>query len=365
MSNDFNNSKNKTFYSTNISKGKNKKRTMSNIIDRRMNYTNDRRYEKYNKYYNNYYSNKNGTQKSLNINLESNNNSINHKYKSYSFFTSKNALNKENNFNNNITKKKLDLLSNSKDKAIYHKVKIPNRTFHSHYNSTFLNKRDLNKLNNTLQDLKDIISQRSSIFNNNIDKNNKIIDKIKPLTKIVFCFYRNYMNIKNNLKNNKIHKYNPLLNISPEILCKYPYNFIPGKLFLDLNQNLNINISPIKPETENSKIIFNISDIENTIVSKKLKLIIEVHRNFRKYKDSNKFKSIDEFVESELEKNKGLNKEEIEKCVVNKNFNFLIAIKGGVMIELIICTYEEFKMWINGLAFLIKNKKDIIQYLVD
>ena len=35
------------------------------------------------------------------------------------------------------------------------------------------------------------------------------------------------------------------------------------------------------------------------------------------------------------------------------------------MIELIICTYEEFKMWINGLAFLIKNKKELIQYFVD
>ena len=367
MSNDFNNSKNKTFYSTNISKGKYKKRTISNIIDRRMNYTNDRRYEKYNKYYNNYY-NKNNTQKSLNLNLEShNNNSINHKYKSYSFITSKNSLNKENNFNTNITKKKIDLLSNSKDKAIYHKVNISNRALHSHYNSTFLNKTDLNKLNNTLHDLKDIISQRSSLYdkNNNINQSNKIIDKIKPLTKTVFCFYRNYKNIKNNLNNNKIHKYNPLLNISPELLCKFPYNFIPGKLFLDLNQNLNINISPIKTDIENDKIIFNISDIENTIVSTKMKLIIEVHRNFRKYKESNKFKSIDDFVESEFEKNKGLNKEEIEKCVANQNFNFLIAIKGGIILELIICTYEEFKMWINGLAFLIKNKKDIIQYLVD
>ena len=225
----------------------------------------------------------------------------------------------------------------------------------------------MNKLNNTLHDLKDIISQRSSLYdkNNNINQSNKIIDRIKPLTKTVFCFYRNYKNIKNNLNNNKIHKYNPLLNISPEILCKIPYNFIPGKLFLDLNHNLNINISPIKTDIENDKIIFNISDIENTIVSTKMKLIIEVHRNFRKYKESNKFKSIDDFAESEFEKNKGLNKEEIEKCVANQNFNFLIAIKGGIILELIICTYEEFKMWINGLAFLIKNKKDIIQNLID
>ena len=369
LSNDFQDSKNKTFYSTNISRGnsklsnknnKNKKRYISNIIDRKTNnYTNDKRYEKYNKCYNNYYH-KDITQKSLNINLDSSNNSINRKYKSYSFITSKNS---QSNFNNNITRKKLGLIPHSKDMAIYQKVNMTNRSSHSHYNSTFLNKTDLNKLNNTLQGLKNIISHRSEIR----EKNNKIIDKIKPLTKTIFCFYRNYYNLKNsNLNDSKMHKYNPLLNTTAEALSKFPYNFIPGKLFLDLNQNLNINISPIKND-ENNKIIFNISDIENTIVSSKLKFIIEVLRNFRKYKESNKFKSIEDFVENEIGKksNQGLNREEIEKCIVNKNFNFLIAIKGGVMIELIICSYEEFKMWINGLAFLIKNKNDIIQYLVE
>ena len=369
LSNDFQDSKNKTFYSTNISRGnsklsnknnKNKKRYISNIIDRKINnYTNDKRYEKYNKCYNNYYH-KDITQKSLNINLDSLNNSINRKYKSYSFITSKNS---KSNFNNNITRKKLGLIPHSKDMAIYQKINMTNRSSHSHYNSTFLNKTDLNKLNNTLQGLKNIISHRSEIR----EKNNKIINKIKPLTKTIFCFYRNYYNLKNsNLNNSKMHKYNPLLNTTAEALSKFPYNFIPGKLFLDLNQNLNINISPIKND-ENNKIIFNISDIENTIVSSKLKFIIEVLRNFRKYKESNKFKSIEDFVENEIGKksNQGLNREEIEKCIVNKNFNFLIAIKGGVMIELIICSYEEFKMWINGLAFLIKNKNDIIQYLVE
>ena len=59
----------------------------------------------------------------------------------------------------------------------------------------------------------------------------------------------------------------------------------------------------------------------------------------------------------------GFTKEEIEKCINNKNYNFLIALKGKVIIELIICSYEEFKMWINGLAFLIKNKNEINQCL--
>ena len=159
------------------------------------------------------------------------------------------------------------------------------------------------------------------------------------------------------------------MNISPEILCNFPFNFIPGKIFLELNKkDININLSPINNdsnnENENNINIINILDIENTIVSSKLKLIIECHRDFRKYKESSKFKSIEDFIEKEMSKNKGLTKEEIEKSAKNKNFNVLIAIKGGIILELIICSYEEFKTWINGLAFLIKNKNEIIENLV-
>ena len=267
--------------------------------------------------------------------------------------------NKENNFNKNITKKKLRLPSYKKDKAIYTNINLSNNISHSHYNSTFLNKSDLNKLNMTLQGLKDFITQRDSI-------QNKLIEKIKPLTNTIFCYFRNYYNL--NTKTNKLYKYNPLLNISPEILCEYPYKFIPGKIFLELNKNININISPINnikinKEAENEVNLINILDIENTIVNSKLKLIIEVLRDFRKYKESSKFKSFEDFVENEFNKKKGLTKEEIEKCAKNKNFNFSIAIKGGIVIEIIICSYEEFKMWINGLAFLIKNKNELIQNL--
>ena len=207
----------------------------------------------------------------------------------------------------------------------------------------------------TLQGLKDVLSLR------NDNSNNKLIEKINPLKKTIFCFYRYYYNINN--KKTKVHKYNPLLNVSPELLCKFPFNFIPGKLFLELNKkDININLSPINNDSnnENSVNIINILDIENTIVSSKLKLIIEFHRDFRKYKESSKFKSIEDFIDKEMSKNKGFTKEEIEKSAKNKNFNFLIVIKGGIILELIICSYEEFKTWINGLAFLIKNKNEII-----
>ena len=358
---------NKNFYSMNLTKSKskilnkNKKNekeyNINSIYDNRASYTNDRRYEKYNKFYQNYYHQED-SRKTLNLNLDIHNNSNTRSYKSYSFIRSKTSRmkqNKENNFNKNITKKKLRLPSYKKDKAIYTKINLSNNISHSHYNSTFLNKSDLNKLNMTLQGLKDVITQRDSI-------QNKLIEKIKPLTNTIFCYFRNYYNL--NTKTNKLYKYNPLLNISPEILCEYPYKFIPGKLFLELNKNININISPINnikinKEAENEVNLINILDIENTIVNSKLKLIIEVLRDFRKYKESSKFKSFEDFVKNEFNKKKGLTKEEIEKCAKNKNFNFSIAIKGGIVIEIIICSYEEFKMWINGLAFLIKNKNEL------
>ena len=347
---------------TNKIRNKNKKNenynNISNIFQKDFINTDDRRYEKYNRYYNKYHQE--DIQKSININPDNTYSEIK-KYKSYSLATtsksSRKNINRYNNFNNNIAKKKLGLFSIKKDKTIYYKKNWNTNISHSNYNSTFLNKTDLNKLNHTLQDLKDILSYKGVISNNN-----KFIEKIRPLTQTICCFFRNYCNLNNKI--NKVNKYNPLLNISPEILCGYPYNFIPGKLYLDINNNININILTINNNKSGSEnYIINIDDIENTIVSSHLKLIIDIHRNFRKYKVSSEFISKEDFIEKEMDKNMGFTKEEIEKCINNKNYNFLIALKGKVIIELIICSYEEFKMWINGLAFLIKNKNEINQCL--
>ena len=351
ISNDYNinDNKNKTFYSMNISQKKvfNKNKKNENYNNISGNYTNDKRYDKYCRYYNNYYK------KDINLNLDNRIKNYNNKQKNFSTIT--------NNiyFDDNLNEKKSRFFSHKKNKGIFKRIIYKNQS------NNFLNKTDLNKLNSTLQNLKDIISQRSAnIYNeeNNISNNNdilidkKLFEKIKPLTKIVFCFYRKY-NINNiyNL-NNKLPKYNPLLEISPEILCQYPYNFIPCKINLDLN-NKNINISHLNQEEDINKI--NISEINSTIVSSKLKSIIEIHRDYRKYKESKKFKSLEDFIIIENLKNGKLNKDEIEKCTKNKNFNFLIVANKENIYEIIICSYEEFKIWINGLAFLIKNKNNI------
>ena len=294
------------------------------------------------------------------LTYKNNNNSINKpKYQSYSFInkSSKKILDsdtikkhKENNFHNSITKKKLGLFSYKDEKE--QKINLNKSTNNNINNMNFLNVKDLTKLTHTLQSLKDTISQRNKISyksshftNQNTINNQKFLEKIKSLKKSTFCYYRE--------SNQNSHKFNPLIDLSLNIICQSPYNFIPSNIYLNdiLNQ---IEISPIDEKMD--KIIFNINNIENTIVSSKIKLIVEVHRNFRKYKESSKFKSIEDFVEKQTAKNPQLTSGEIEQCAINQNFNFSLLLNGGKLIELIICSYEEFKQWINGLAFLIKNK---------
>jgi hypothetical protein len=258
--------------------------------------------------------------------------------------------------------KKLGLFSSKKEKETNNKIIINNKINNINNNSkNLLDNQKMKKLSNTLQSLKDTITQRGKIHyqiqhnNNNIEtKNNDFFEKIKFLKKITFCYVRKH--------NNKYHKYNPLLNVSTELLCDPPYNFTPATI--SLSQIFNqIIINPINGEL--GQIEFNITDIENTVVSSKIKLIIEVHRNFRKYKESTKYKSIEKFINSQMMKHPQLTEDEIEKCAKNKNFNFSVIISDGRIIELIICSYEEFKKWINGLAFLIKNKNEIIQSIKD
>jgi hypothetical protein len=228
-------------------------------------------------------------------------------------------------------------------------------------------KKKINNYKNILQNIKnnsEVLDEKKSfkisLVKPNFNLKEKIIrkekfsqkilsEKIKPLTKMTFCYYRIY--------HTKLNRYNPLFNIPSEILCKPPYHFANATISLAKSYD-KIKIAPID---HLKRIEFIISDIENTIVSSKTKLIIEVHRNYRKFKEINNDKSMNDFIKSQTEKYPNLTEEEIEKCAKNKNYNFSLMATGGKIIELIICSYQEFKAWINGLAFLIKNKNEIIQ----
>ena len=178
--------------------------------------------------------------------------------------------------------------------------------------------------------------------------NNKL-SKLMPLTKITFCYFRELKNQKN------IKKYNPLLNITSKELCKYPYNFIKSTISL----NKNYKKIKIVPSSQLDQIDFEITSIENTVVSTGIKSIIDIYRNYIKLKMNQGEINLDNFIKEQIIKNNKLNKDDVEKCISNKNFNFSLILKDNKKYEFIICSYDEFKMWINGMAFIIKNKDEI------
>ena len=68
-----------------------------------------------------------------------------------------------------------------------------------------------------------------------------------------------------------------------------------------------------------------------------------------------------EFIKREKLKYLNFNNEFVEKSALNKYFNFSLLINEGRRIEIILCNYEDFKLWINGFAFIIKNKNEILK----
>ena len=169
-----------------------------------------------------------------------------------------------------------------------------------------------------------------------------------------FCYYREIR------KENKT-KFNPFEN-SIKNICGQPFNFHPCIIcFNNAFNTLKISVE------NNSEMSYNISinEIENTIVSSLIKLVVEIYRKFNKIKgnENDKKEIIEFFLEKFVEEEKGnypqLSQEEIKKCALNKLFDFSILLKDGKRIEFIMTCYEDFKEWINGLSIIIKNKEYI------
>ena len=216
---------------------------------------------------------------------------------------------------------------------------INDNTNHSKNN----NKGD--KLSKTINELK-----------NNIIKNEKLsynyFEKIKILTKITFCFFRN--------NNKNFSKYNPINKISNENLCKSPYHFMKSSISLNKSyESIRIGLT-----TQLDPIDINLKDIEYTVVNSSMKMMIEIYRDYKKYNKNNSDKfDKNLFIKEEMEKNSNLSYEYINKCIDNKKFNFILFVQGNQQMEFIFCSYEDFKTWINGLAYIIQNKKKLLEFI--
>ena len=238
-----------------------------------------------------------------------------------------------------------------------------NKTLRSFKNEKLANNKEIvfdnndnkNNGNNNEEELSRTISE----LKNNIIKNEKLsfslLDKIKILTKITFCFSRKVGGGDNYIK------YNPLDKISNENLCNTPYNFIKSSISLNKSYK-SIRIS-LTAQLDPIDII--IRDIKYTIVSSSMRRMIEIYRDYKKYIKNANENNLDKdaFYKKEMEKYTNINNDYIKKCINNKKFKFILFVDETQQMEFLFFSYEDFKTWINGLAFIIKNKKKLLEYV--
>ena len=207
-----------------------------------------------------------------------------------------------------------------------------------------------NEINNNINKPIEIKNSDTSkkIYNN---LNNNILNKLIPLTNNTLCYFREITNLSN--------KFNPLSDdIFFDLVEDTPYNFIKAMIVL------NKSFDTINLISSNLNYNYNLNQIDNTIISSNLKIIIEIHRDYHKYQNSNKEKnnaSINDFIKKEKLKYFNYDNKYIEKCALHKFYNFSLLINKNKRIEIVLCTYEDFKLWINVFAFIIKNKKELMK----
>ena len=272
---------------------------------------------------------------------------------------------KINNVTNNEEKMKIKL---NEDIINYRKIisdkfdliKTQLQNYKNKYGSNLgIYNRLIGGINDTIKSIyKDQnIKNNENIFNEGnyddiiINENNyNFINKLISLTKGTECYFREISNMS--------VKYNPIENNNTyKKLTENPYYFAKAIL------NLNNSYDGISFNSNNMNYYYNIGQIDNTIINTNLKIVIDIHRDYRKFikNKNNKNNTMIDFIKREKLKYLNYNNEFIEKSALNKYFNFSILINEGRRIEIILCNYDDFKQWINGFAFIIKNKKQILQ----
>ena len=191
--------------------------------------------------------------------------------------------------------------------------------------------------------------KNQKISKSKVIKNLILSKNTSTLTKITFCFYREYI-----YSNESYIKFNPLDNISDEILLKN--NFIKCMM----NLNTTFGTLRIIPENGIKPIIYSIDEIERTVVNSMIKMIVEIHQKYQNYNFENKNNSTsrktESFIDTKIKEYPQLKRRDIKNCLMNKRFNFFVIFKNGKKIEFILFSYEDFKTWINGLSSIINKR---------
>ena len=269
-----------------------------------------------------------------------------------------NNINNFNNDNNNTTFYNNNILINNFSNNYFTPIKSRNIDFSDKKikgkEKRNISKEEKIKLIDSINSKKTEKKQNRSFSKIEINKrenlNNNIL-KYSTLIKTIICYYR----IINN-NNNK--KFDPL--VHKEKISEFNYEKISMKLnenFTDLNIYQNKNLLYQIP----------IKNIETTIVNNNIKYIIKIYQKYKYLKKKNGFVDMNKFIQLKDFNNIPFDYNNIKKAALNNFFNFQISfINNGnkERFEFVFFNYNDVKLWLNGLNFMIKNKNQVFQNLL-
>ena len=287
-------------------------------------------------FYNN--SNNNSNNKLVN-NILNNNSNLN--------YNNSNVKNNKNNlfFQINSTKNKLNSLSNS-NKKYYNKFNVSNNMKDSTINTL----NDKNSTINTLFYLKKQSTIHSLKFSPDKFNNN---NEINILLETFPVYFRN-INIEDN--NNKFDPLNDLENLNN-------FGFLKGSIKIDSSKKY---LLIFLEEILYNKI--NLNDIKSTILNNQIKYIIQIHQKYKQIVKNYGYIELEEFIKLKDLENIPFDDDNKIKALKNKIFNFSIIYNNNngnnenneLKIEFLFDSYDNIKIWLNGLNYFIINNKKIL-----
>ena len=287
-------------------------------------------------FYNN--SNNNSNNKLVN-NILNNNSNLN--------YNNSNVKNNKNNlfFQINSTKNKLNSLSNS-NKKYYNKFNVSNNMKDSTINTL----NDKNSTINTLFYLKKQSTIHSLKFSPDKFNNNSEINILLETFPVYF------RNINNEDNNNKFDPLNDLENLNN-------FGFLKGSIKIDSSKKY---LLIFLEEILYNKI--NLNDIKSTILNNQTKYIIQIHQKYKQIVKNYGYIELEEFIKLKDLENIPFDDDNKIKALKNKIFNFSIIYNNNngnnenneLKIEFLFDSYDNVKIWLNGLNYFIINNKKIL-----
>ncbi len=209
------------------------------------------------------------------------------------------------------------------------------------------------------------------------EEKKRIMDSMKLLNKEKIIFHnKSYSKLeinKNIIENNESLKYSNLINT---INCFYRIIKENNKKFDPLEDKDKINefdyekISMRINENFTHLIIFKdksllyqipIEKMETTIVNNNIKYIIKIFQKYKSLIKKNGFVEMNNFLNLKDFQNIPFDNENIKKAALNNLFNIQLSfLNNGYKerIEFIFLNYDDVKLWLNGLNYIIKNKSN-------